>query len=144
MWQFRFDFPGYIWSRKMTNVEQSKINWDDVDYAIRTALTKFEADEDRHLALAKGKKLSRYEYLAALTTQEVQAAVDFTFQESHDWKTVYAILSAVYKDYESDSKQNWLDNAHRSKLPIRDYVSAKLTRYVAEVIDFESYMSANG
>lgn len=128
----------------MTTSQTRRIDWDAVEYSIRTAILDFEKEEAKHMEWAARKELTRYEYLGALLTRSVQSAIDFTFQEKYDWKAVHTILSAVYRDYETGSNQNWLDNARRGKQSIRDYVCAKLTRYVAEVVDFESYMTANG
>ncbi len=128
----------------MKTSQARRIDWDAVEYAIRKAIDDFEKNEAEHMEWAARKDLTRYEYLAALVTRSAQSNIDFAFQENHDWKAVHAILSAVYRDYETVSKQDWLDDARRGKQPIRDYLCAKLTRYVAEVIDFDGYLSANG
>ena len=128
----------------MLTTAHTRINWDDVYYAIRTTLVDVEEDKARHKMLAARREVGRYEYLASLLTRAVQETVDFTYQETYDWKAVYTILTNVCEDFEKGSRDNWKANALKSKRDFRDYTCATLTRYVAEVIDFKDYMSANG
>lgn len=122
-----------------TACERKTYDWDQVNDVVESIYAECCKERQAMERKAAYQNLSVPEYLAARITHSVQEVIDFNFQSRHNWSGMYEVLKSVCSDFEGDSSEYWGKEARTRKRSRHEYLAARLTRYIGEIVDFESY-----